>query len=251
LACSSAGTENLPLDALRERDVAVTNASGIRAPNIAETVLGFVLTFAGRLHEGWRRNRTREWRHYQGHELQGSTVTVVGIGSIGLATLRRLEGFGVDTIGIRHTPGKGGPADEVVGYDEASLHEALARTEYLVLACPLTETTRNLLDRDAFATLPPETVLVNVGRGTVVDTDALTEAVQRQAIRGAALDVVDPEPLPADHQLWRFENVLLTPHNAGHSPEHWPRLADVVAENVDRIRDTGSSDGLKNQVDTR
>jgi phosphoglycerate dehydrogenase-like enzyme len=247
-ACSWAGTEHLPWEALRERDVTVTNAAGIHAPNIAETVLGFVLTFARRLHEGWRRTRNREWRHFQGYELQGSTVTVVGMGSIGTATLERFAGFGVDTIGVRHSPEKGGPADEVVGYDERAVHDALARSEYVVLACPLTETTRGLFDEEAFKTLPPEAVLVNVGRGKVVDTAALTDALDRQSIRGAALDVVDPEPLPADHRLWRFENVLITPHNAGHSPEHWPRLADILAENVERLREAEGGD-LRNEVD--
>ncbi len=247
-ACSWAGTEHLPREALAERGVTVTNAAGIHAPNIAETVLGFVLTFARRLHEGWRRTRNREWRHFQGYELQGSTVTVVGMGSIGTATLERLEGFGVDTIGVRHSPEKGGPADEVVGYEERAVHDAFARSEYVVLACPLTETTRGLLDEEAFATLPPEAVLVNVGRGKVVDTAALTTALDRQSIRGAALDVVDPEPLPADHPLWRFENVVITPHNAGHSPEHWPRLADILAENVERVRESGYED-LRNEVE--
>lgn len=247
-ACSWAGTEHLPLAALEERGVAVTNASGVHAPNIAETVLGWILVFARRLHEGWRRNRTREWRHFQAYELQGSTVTVVGMGSIGRATLDRLAGFGVDTIGVRHTPAKGGPAEEVIGFDDAAVHDALARTDYLVLACPHTETTDSLLDADAFATLPTEAVLVNVGRGKVVDTDALTEAIDRQSIRGAALDVVDPEPLPGDHPLWRFENVVLTPHNAGHSPEHWPRLADILAENVERLRAPGPTETLTNQV---
>jgi phosphoglycerate dehydrogenase-like enzyme len=246
-ACSWAGTEHLPLDALEEQGVAVTNAAGIHAPNIAETVIGFVLTFARRLHEGLRRTRNREWRHFQGYELRGSTVTVVGMGSIGTATLRRLEGFGVETVGVRHSPSKGGPADKVVGYEERAVHEALARSEYVVLACPLTETTRGLIDEAAFATLPPEAVLVNVGRGKVVDTEALTAALERQSIRGAALDVVDPEPLPGDHPLWRFENVLLTPHNAGHSPQHWPRLADLLAENVGRLRGDGSAE-LKNEV---
>lgn len=246
-ACSWAGTEHLPLEALAERGVAVTSAAGIHAPNIAETVVGCVLLFARRLHEGLRRTRNREWRHFQGYELQGSTVTVVGMGSIGTATLERLAGFGVETVGVRHTPSKGGPADEVVGYDEAAVHEAFARSEYVVLACPLTETTRGLLDEEAFKTLPPEAVLVNVGRGKVVETDALTAALEGQSIRGAALDVVDPEPLPGDHPLWRFENVLVTPHNAGHSPQHWPRLAALLAENVDRLRDSGSR-GLKNEV---
>jgi len=245
-ACAYAGYGHLPMDALRERGVAVTNAAGIHAASIAEQVLGYLLTFARDLHEGWRRQRNREYRHYQARELGGSTVTVVGLGAIGHAVVQRLQGFDVETIGVRYTPEKGGPTDEVVGFDPEAVHDALARTDYLVLATPLTDTTRGLVDEDALSTLSPESVLVNVARGGVVDTDALVAELRRQGIRGAALDVTDPEPLPEDHPLWTFENVVLTPHNAGHTPEHWPRLADIVAENVPRL---GTDEGLENRVD--
>jgi phosphoglycerate dehydrogenase-like enzyme len=245
-ACAYAGYGHLPMDALRERGVAVTNAAGIHAPSIAEQVLGYLLTFARNLHEGWRRQQHREYRHYQAHELGGSTVTVVGMGAIGHAVVQRLQGFDVDTIGVRYTPEKGGPTDEVVGFDDEAVHDALARTDYLVLATPLTETTRGLVDQAAFDTLPPESVLVNVARGGVVETDALVSAIQNQSIRGAALDVTDPEPLPEDHPLWTFENVLLTPHNAGHTPEHWGRLADILATNLPRL---DADEPLENRVD--
>ena len=241
-----AGYGHLPMDVFRERGVAVTNAAGIHAPSIAEQVLGYVLTFARRLHEGWRRQQNREYRHYQARELKGSTVTVVGMGAIGHAVVERLQGFDVDTIGIRYTPEKGGPTDEVVGFEDDAVHDAFARTDYLVLATPLTDTTRDLVDEAAFDTLPPRSVLVNVARGGVVDTDALVYALQKQGIRGAALDVTDPEPLPEDHPLWNFENVLLTPHNAGHTPEHWTRLADIVAGNTERL---DSGEALENRVD--
>ncbi|MFC6716962.1 D-2-hydroxyacid dehydrogenase [Natrialbaceae archaeon GCM10025810] len=248
-ACAYAGTGHLPMDALAERGVAVTNASGVHGPNIGEHVLGAILAFTRRFHVGARRQRRREWRHYRAHELQGSTVTVVGLGAIGTSVCERLEPFGVETIGVRYTPEKGGPTDEVVGLDdEAAFQDALARSDYLVLACPLTDETRGLIDGDALHTLDPNAVLVNVARGPVVDTDALVEALQRNSIRGASLDVTDPEPLPPDHPLWTFENVQLTPHNAGHTPKYYDRLADVVAENVERVRETGSFDDLENQV---
>ena len=234
-ACTFAGTDHLPLGALEARGVTVTNASGIHAPGIAEQAVGNLLVFARRLHEGWRREQNREWRHFQSGELAGSTVTVLGLGAIGTAVTRRLRGFEVDTVGVRYTPSKGGPTDEVVGLDEGAIHEALARSQYVVVACPLTDETRGLLDESAFATLPPEAVVVNVARGPIVDTDALVAALRSNAIRGAALDVTDPEPLPADHPLWTFENCLVTPHTGGHTPEHWPRLADVVAANVRRL----------------
>ncbi|WP_129114598.1 D-2-hydroxyacid dehydrogenase [Halegenticoccus tardaugens] len=244
----AAGYDHLPLDALAEEGVAVTNASGIHAPNIAEQVLGYVLVFARRLHEGWRRQRRREWRHFQSHELKDGVVTVVGLGAIGEAIVQRLSGFEVKTIGVRYTPEKGGPTDEVIGFEAEAIHEALARTDYLLVAAPLSETTRGLIDEAAFETLPPRAVVVNVGRGPIVDTSALVRAVEKNSIRGAALDVTDPEPLPAEHPLWTFENVLITPHNAGHSPEHWTRLADIVSRNVERIDETGGYEDLENQI---
>jgi phosphoglycerate dehydrogenase-like enzyme len=234
-ACAYAGTGHLPLDALEDREVAVTNASGVHGPNIGEHVVGNLLVFARQLHEGWRRQQNREWRHFRARELQDSTVTVVGLGAIGKSVVQRLQGFGVETIGVRYTPEKGGPTDEVVGFDSDEFHEALARTDYLVLACPLTETTRGLVGSAEFETLPPESVLVNVARGPVVETDALVSALRKEHIRGAALDVTEPEPLPEDHPLWNFENCLITPHNSGYTPEYYSRLADIVAENVRRL----------------
>lgn len=244
-ACTFAGTDHVPVDALVKRGVAVTNAGGIHAPGIAEQTIGNMLVFTRRLHEGWRRKRNSEWRHFQSWEFTDSTVTIVGLGSIGEAVTQRLQGFEVNTIGIRYTPEKGGPTDEVVGFEAAEFHDALARTDYLVIACPLTETTRGLIDKEAFATLPPSAVIVNAARGGIVDTDSLVAALQFEKIRGAALDVTDPEPLPSEHPLWNFENCLITPHTGGHTPRHWERLADIVARNVERL-DKGAE--LENAV---
>ena len=247
-ACTFAGYGHLPMDALADRGVAVTNAGGIHAPGIAEQAIGNVLTFARRLHEGWRRKERHEWRHFQSYELTGSTVTVVGLGSIGQAVVQRLQGFEVHTIGVRYTPGKGGPTDEVVGFDPDDLHDALSRTDYLVVACPLNDMTRGLIGEAEFATLPPHAVVVNTARGAIIDTDALLAAIQFESIRGAALDVTDPEPLPPEHPLWNMQNVLLTPHTGGHTPMHWVRLADIVAGNVETVRTEGTVEGLANQV---
>ncbi|WP_256299866.1 D-2-hydroxyacid dehydrogenase [Haloarchaeobius salinus] len=247
-ACGYAGTGHLPRERLAQLDVTVTNASGVHGPNIGEHVLGAILTFSRRFHEGFRRQRRSEWRSFETHELQGSTVTVVGLGAIGEATVTRLAGFDVDTIGVRYSPEKGGPTDRVVGFEDDDLHDALAETDYLVLACPLTETTQGLIGTSELVTLPPEAVVVNVARGPVVDTDALVTALQRDWIRGASLDVTDPEPLPSDHDLWDLGNVQITPHNAGHTPEYYERLADIVASNVRHVTESGDYDGLANQV---
>ncbi|WP_137286546.1 NAD(P)-dependent oxidoreductase [Halorussus salinisoli] len=244
-ACTFAGTDHVPMDAFADRGVAVTNAGGIHAPGIAEQAIGNVLAFTRRLHEGWRRKQNREWRHFQSSELTGSTVTVVGLGSIGQAVVQRLDGFEVETIGVRYTPDKGGPTDEVVGFEEEAIHDAFSRSEYVVVACPLNDMTRGLVGEEELATLPTDAVVVNTARGPIVDTDALVSALRSNKIRGAALDVTDPEPLPEDHPLWNLENCLITPHTGGHTPKHWERLADIVARNVDRL---DSGEELENQV---
>ncbi|RAW45860.1 D-2-hydroxyacid dehydrogenase [Halorubrum sp. 48-1-W] len=247
-ACASAGTGHLPLEALADRGVVVSNGSGVHGPNIAEYVLGQLLVFTRDFHRSWRQHEGREWRHHQSRELKGDTVTIVGLGAIGREVARRLPPFGVETIGVRYTPDKGGPTDEVIGLDHDAFHEALSRTDYLVIASPLTAETRGLVGEAEFETLPSDAVLVNVGRGPIVDTDALVSAVQTNRLRGAALDVTDPEPLPPDHDLWGFDNVSITPHNAGHTPEYYARLAEIVAANLERAAETGDYGTIENRV---
>ncbi len=246
-ACTSAGVGHLDLDAFRERGVAVTNASGVHGPNIAEQVIGQFLMITRKLDEGLDRQEKREWRHYQAFsEFQGSTVCVVGLGAIGQAIVERLAGFGVDTVGVRYSPEKGGPTDEVYGFDE--IEAAFVGADYAVVAAPLTEETRGLVGRSELDALPGDAVFANVGRGSIVDTDALVSALRGNKLHAAALDVTDPEPLPEDHPLWNLGNAYITPHNAGHTPEYWERVADIVAENVERAEETGGYDNLRNQV---
>ncbi|AUV80353.1 hydroxyacid dehydrogenase [Salinigranum rubrum] len=247
-ACASAGYDHLPLGALEDAGVAVTNASGVHGPNIAEHVVGVVLQFAREFRRFWRQQERHEWRRGQATELYGSTVTVFGLGAIGQAVVDRLEPFSVDTVGVRYSPEKGGPTDEVVGFDDhRGVDDALARSDYVVLACPLTETTRGIIDAAALTTMEPHAVLVNVGRGPLVETDALVAALQKNAIGGAALDVTDPEPLPPNHPLWDLENAFITPHASGHTPRYYQRLADVLAANWAAV-DADELDDLRNRV---
>ncbi|ACM57135.1 D-2-hydroxyacid dehydrogenase [Halorubrum lacusprofundi] len=242
-ACVFAGTGHLPRDALADHGVALTNASGVHGPNIAEHVLGSMITHARQWARAHRQQERREWRSYETTEMYGSTVAVVGLGAIGSAIVDRLEPFDVDTVGVRYSPEKGGPTDEVYGFD--AFHDAIADAEYVVLACPLTETTRGLVDAEALRTMRADAILINIARGPIVDTDALVSELRNNRIRGAALDVTDPEPLPEDHPLWGLGNVTITPHNAGHTPHYYERVADILAENVGRLDD---GDDLKNRV---
>lgn len=239
-ACAYAGADHLPLDALADHGVATTTATGVHAPNVAEHVVGSILAFSRRLHEA---ARATDWQPLEPGELAGSTVTVVGLGAIGRATAERLAAFDVTTLGVRNHPERGGPTDEVVGPDD--LHEALARTDAVVLCCPLTPETRGLIGRSELATMPADALVVNVARGRVVETDALVTALRRGRIGGAALDVTDPEPLPDDHPLWSIDQVVVTSHSAGATPRYYDRLADLVADNVRRLADGRS---LRNVV---
>ena len=243
-ACVFAGTGHLPRAAFEERGVPVTNASGVHGPNISEYVVGAMIGHAHGFHRAKRQQARREWRSYPTTEVSGSRVAVVGLGAIGQAVVDRLSAFDVETVGVRYTPEKGGPTDEVYGFDR--IHEAVADAEYVVLACPLSDATEGLIDGEVLRTMRTDAVRVNIARGRVVDTDALVSAIRSNAIRGAALDVTDPEPLPEDHPLWGLTDVTITPHNAGHTPEYFDRLTDVLAENLERL-DAGDDD-LRNRV---
>ena len=234
-ACVFAGTGHLPQEALEAHDVTVTNASGVHGPNISEYVIGAMIGHAHGFPHAKQQQARREWRSYPTTEVTGSRVAVVGLGSIGQAVVDRLEAFDTETVGVRYSPEKGGPTDEVYGFDQ--IHEAVADAGFVVLACPLTEATETLVDADVFRTMDTDAVLVNIARGGVVDTDALVDALRSNAIRGAALDVTDPEPLPEDHPLWGLTNVTITPHNAGHTPRYFERLTDVLETNLERLDD--------------
>jgi phosphoglycerate dehydrogenase-like enzyme len=242
----SAGTEHLPVAAFRDRGVAVTNASGVHSPNVAEHAIGCLLAFGRGLFRARDQQDRREWRSFHVTDLAGSTVAVVGLGAIGQAIVERLEPFDVDTVGVRHTPEKGGPTAAVYGFDD--IETAVADADAVVIACQLSDATRGLIDEAAFRAMSTEALLVNVARGPVVVTDALVSAIQRNRIGGAALDVTDPEPLPLDHELWSFENVLITPHVAGNTPAYFDRLADIVAPNVRTVLEGGDRDTLANRV---
>lgn len=246
---ASSGVEHLPLDQLEDENVVVSNGAGIHADNMAEHVIAKLLIFARGFMKGFRQQAAGRWQHYQPFgDLNGSTVTIVGLGAVGATVAERLSAFDVETIGIRHSPEKGGPVGEVYGYDRSDVHDAFGRSDYVVLACPLTETTEGLVNDVALELMQSDAVLVNVGRGPIVDTDALVDAIRGNEIRGAALDVTDPEPLPGDHPLWDLEDVLITPHVAGYTPEYWDRLADILTEALNRYETDGTFENAPNRV---
>jgi len=242
----SAGVDFYDRAALREAGVLLTNAAGIHAEPIAEQVLGYLLLFEREILRGVRQQEAGLWQRYEGGELRGKTVGIVGIGSIGSRVAELATAFGTTVIGTkRDTSTVPDAVDEI--YPPDGLHEVLSRADYVVVACPLTDETRGLMGREELGILDDESVLVNVARGPIVEEAALVEALQQRVIRGAALDVFEEEPLGSDSPLWDLPNVVVTPHMAGSTPHKERRLADLFATNLEAYRD-GEEGAMRNMV---
>ncbi|WP_226482494.1 D-2-hydroxyacid dehydrogenase [Natrinema amylolyticum] len=240
----SAGTDVYDYDALTDRDVALTNVSGIHAKPIGQQVLGYLLYFERRFDRAVAQQHRREWDRYTGGELGDRTVGIVGVGAIGSQVADYCRPFDARVIGIKRDPTDAPAAvDEIHGPD--GLETVLSESDYLVIACPLTDETRGLIDAEALATLSDEAVLVNIARGEIVDEPALVDALEGDELGGAALDVFETEPLPEESPLWDREDVLVTPHMAGSTPHYWERCADVFVRNYERFRE---GDALENRV---
>jgi phosphoglycerate dehydrogenase-like enzyme len=242
----SAGVDFYDHDALRERGVLLTSAAGVHAEPMAEQTLGYLLLFEREILRGVRQQETGRWLRYEGGELRGKTLGIVGVGAVGSRVAELAEVLGMTVLGTKCDPSTVPDAvDEVWAPD--GLHELLVRADYVVVACPLTDETRGLIGREELGIKDDEGVLVNVARGPIVDEGALVEALQKGVVRGAALDVFETEPLPPDSPLWDLPNAVLTPHMAGSTPHKEHRLADLFATNLEAFHD-GDADAMANRV---
>jgi phosphoglycerate dehydrogenase-like enzyme len=216
--------------------VPVCNSRGAPDAAVAEWVLGVVLAMQRKLPEHldaqrralWRNVvRRGEWQPPFAGDLEGSTVLIVGHGSIGSAVERRLDPFGVDVLRVarRKRPGVQ-PASELLSL--------VPRADVVVVLAPLNADTEGLIGAEEIGAMKPGALLVNAGRGRLVDQEALIDALYEERIR-AALDVADPEPLPTDDRLWSAPNLLLTPHMAGDTPRRFRRSWRFVGEQVERL----------------
>lgn len=237
---------------MRDSDVVLTNSAGIYAEPMAETVIAMILHFARGLHLAVRGQAARRWDadRFEGadsplREVAGSTVGIVGFGGIGRAVARRALALGARVIALKRTLAEAPPGVDLrVGED--ALPELLRESDYLVLSLPGTAATRGLLGPERLDLMKDGAVLVNVGRGGVVDEAALAERLRDGRLGGAALDVFDQEPLPTDSPLWDLPNALLTPHVSGVSRAYWRRETDLIVENIARYT---SGQPLLNVVD--
>jgi len=232
---ASAGVDRLAFPALLASDVVLTNSRGVFDLPMAEYVLGLVLAIAKDLPGTVTRQSQRVWQHRETERVAGRIAVVVGSGPIGRAIGRHLGavGMGVELVG--RTERAGDPHFGMV-HAAGALHGLLPRADYLVLAAPLTEQTRGLVDAAALDALKPGARIVNVSRGALVVTDDLVAALRSGRLSGAALDVFDTEPLPADSPLWELPGVIVSPHMSGDVLGWRDELAALFVDNLTRYR---------------
>jgi phosphoglycerate dehydrogenase-like enzyme len=242
----SAGVDFYDRDALAEAGITLTTAAGVHAQPIAEQVLGYLLLFERDILRGVRQQETGQWLRYEGGELRGKTLGVVGVGAIGSRVAELASAIGMSVIGTkRDTSAVPDAVDEILPPD--GLHGVLSRADYVVVACPLTDETRALVGHEEFGIMDEDAVLVNVARGPIVEEDALVDALRQVLLRGAALDVFEEEPLEPGSPLWALPNVVVTPHMAGSTPHKEHRLADLFASNLETFVE-GDEDSMRNRV---
>jgi len=231
----SAGVDQFPLDRLADAGVVLTSARGVNAPAVAEHAFALLLALTRGVGASVR--RAGEWRPLLGEEIGGRTMAVVGLGAVGEEVARRAAAWGLRVVGVKRRPDDyRGVAERVVGPDR--LGDVLAEADIAVVALPETAETRRVIDARALRALGRGWV-INVGRGSAVDVDALLAALERDELAGVGLDVTDPEPLPADHPLWAHPRVVITPHIAGLTPRFASRFVPLFVANLDAFRGRG------------
>lgn len=241
----SAGIEYLmPLDWLPP-GVILTNNSGTHAPKAAESVTMAVLMLNARLPEIIARQREAKWEQIFTPLAAGKTVALVGLGNMGRASARALRALGLRVRGVRRYPAPDDDVDEIFGRD--ALHEALRDADFLVVAAPLTAETRGMIGGAELDCLKPGAGVVNIGRGPIVDYDALRQRLASGRLGGAVLDVFAEEPLPPESPLWTTRNLIAMPHVSSDDPaQYLPRALDIFFDNLQRML---SGEEMRNVID--
>ena len=244
----AAGLDSLLFPELVDSPILLTNGSGVFSASLGEFVLAAILYFAKDLRQMSRNQAAELWKPFDIQEVAGQTVGIVGYGDIGRAVASRVHAMGMHILATkRHVAGSTDPlVDHFYGPEE--LREMIALCDYIVVTAPLTAETRHMISDAEFAVMKPTVVVINVGRGPVIDEAALLRTLTTQRIKGAGLDVFEHEPLPAGHPLYKLENVLLSPHCADHTADWQDQAMLFFLEQYARFE---KGEPLKNIVNKR
>ncbi len=237
----TAAVHQLLFPELVTSDVVLTNAHEVHGPVVAEHVIALIFALAKKISQAVRLQQQRTWGQdamwndgLRPREVAGATLGLIGLGSIGSRVAHLARALGMRVIAVREHPEKERPEGVDTVYAPAQLNDLLAQSDYVVVGAPLTEDTRGLINADRLGAMRPDAYLINVGRGPQVDETALADALRSHRIAGAALDVFEQEPLPAESPLWPLENLLITPHTAGLTEKLWQRHYALFSENLRR-----------------
>ncbi len=247
----SAGVEHLPLEAMAEREILLTNSAGAYASAMAEYTVAGMIMLSRNLHswlEGQRERRWLEADSFEASLLRGKRLGIVGYGAVGRELAVAARALGMEVWATKRSPLflSGEPLARLLPSD--AIHELLAASDFVALCASLNSSTRHLIGEPELAAMKPSAMLVNVARGGLVDEVALVHALKEGAIRGAMLDVTTEEPLPPDSDLWSAPNLLITPHISGNAPESWGWEVEFFCANL-RLYLDGSPDRMGNLVD--
>ncbi len=228
------GVDNVDLAACRASGVRLGHTPDVLTETTADLAMTLMLSAARRISEGANQVKEGTWGDWDpgfqlGRDVHGARLGIIGMGRVGLAVAKRAGGFGMDIAyhNRRPHPDAGTVDARPVGFEDL-----LRRSDFVVLCCPLTEATYRLIDAAALTEMRAESILVNVARGPVVDTEALVEVLESGGIFGAALDVTDPEPLPAGHPLLGLSNCLVVPHIGSATVQARAAMAELAAQNL-------------------
>lgn len=239
---TSAGFDRIPMDYIKSANIQVENAKGVYSIPMAEWVILMILQFYKKSKAFHRFQMNHEWiKQRDLLELSGKTVIIVGFGNVGREIAKRLCSFDATIIGIDVTDAETKLADEFYTYDR--FDDVLDRADILVLSLPLTKDTYHFINRERLSKLKSSCIVINVSRGSLIDENALIDALQNNQIHGAALDVFEEEPLSPESPLWDFENVYITPHNSFVSDQIADRLYTLIKNNICNF--------IKQQKDTK
>lgn len=245
------GVDSCLVPEIRDKAFMLTNSQHTSGPPMADHVIGMMTMLARGLHRYHAFQLERRWTGdpdgFPMFEIGGKTMLVVGLGGVGTEVARRAHGLGMRVLGIRNSSREGPPFVEYVGLSD-ELHTLAGQADVIVNALPLTGATRGLFDADFFDAVKRGAIFISVGRGESTVTDDLMAALRDGRLTAAGLDVTDPEPLPAEHELWTLPNVVITPHVAAETEQgRWRRWA-VYVENLRRYV---NGDPMLNVVDVR
>lgn len=247
IQATSAGVDKMLTGALIDSPIQLTNVRGMHGSTISEFVLSMMFALGRELPRSIRHQATHTWERVTQRMLDGSTVGIVGVGGIGQEIARKAKALGMRTLGVkRNTAQPVSYVDQLFAPGE--IDQMLMQADYVVLACPLTEETRGIINAETLTMMKPTAYLVNISRGEVVEEPALIDALRQGRIAGAALDVFTQEPLPEDSPLWELPNVIVTAHVAGSMADYMDRATAIFAENLRRFL---AGETLNNLVDKK